>query len=334
MRLNKEVKDCVFPFVIEEKKKTRVIITYKKDQDGIDLRNYHEEILKKLTKENTSKLSFAYKKGICTKDAVLPHNESNLFIKMDIKSFFESITYDAFLNETKDYFVPFKGIEKCFYDNHLSLGFVTSPKISDIYMYGFDLKIEEYLKHNPTIKFSRYCDDILISTKSDNFGTLHTFKSFIEDSLNDMNLTINKQKVKEFDFEKQTSMSFLGLNLVPQDNGNSIITISKPFIVKTLSLIERYYEIEEQLGELKVDVSNRWKKMKNEKCEQDYIDESYEIYYKYKNLKKKRIEKRGIILSRIAYIKNNSKYSYNRFIKKFNNKFENKNIKDLTKWQN
>lgn len=274
----------VFPFKITKNNKKRTIITYTNDSFGYDLRNHHNNIMNKLNNIKSSKLSFAYKKGLSTKDCFNDHKNSNLFIKLDIHNFFESIILDKFIEIAGDLLadIDLEDIKSCFYDNHISLGFVTSPKISDIYLYGFDKKIEEYLKEFNFLHYSRYCDDILISTEENTFASLHTFESYIEKCLKEYNLTLNKEKLREFDLDKVNSVRFVGLNYVKKDEG-FVITISKYFIVKTLSMIE-----------------------KNEKLKDEKLK-------KYLGLG---------INSRVSYIKYNSELSYQRFLKKYKNRFK------------
>lgn len=288
----------VYPLLIHEKNKDREIITYNLDQNGLALRSYHEAILIKIEKYPSSKYSYAYKKGLCTKDAIKVHLHSKLFIKLDIKSFFESIKFDSFIEKVKQNYISYNLLQCCFYNNHLSLGFVTSPRISDMYLYKFDLKIEEFLKLHSTCKYSRYCDDILISTTDSDFNNLHMLLDFIKEELKSYDLTINLSKLREFDLSKDTAVSFLGLNLT-KDNK---ITISKKFILKTLDVINDYYK--------KYSIS----------LISDFIDykKNY-LYYK--------------ACSMVSYIKNNSEYSYQRFLKKHNNKFgfEWNDLKSLNK---
>ena len=88
----------VFPFKIQEKnKKVRTIITYKDNQLGQQLRIAHSFLNNFLPNlYSSSKHSFAYKKGICCLDALKDHLKSKLFIRLDIHSFFESITEENF----------------------------------------------------------------------------------------------------------------------------------------------------------------------------------------------------------------------------------------------
>lgn len=314
----------VFPFEIE-RGKIRTIITYRKDNNGNELKDYHKKILKKLNKLPSSKFSYAYKKGCCTKDAFKYHMNSNFYIKLDIKSFFESINFDSFVLKTKNIFTNFStdDLKSCFYGKNLSLGYVTSPKISDLYLYNFDRNIEGYLKVHKQLHYSRYCDDILISSEDNDFGALHTLLSYIKKELLNCNLEINDKKVREYDlsedivkqnkikygFNYYPYVTFLGLNLV-RKNKARVITISKHFILKTIDIIGK---IESKKAFYKEKILLR----KNNRKDFMLKDEIKKLEKEIKKLC-------SIANSRVAYIKFNSKDSYNKFSIKYKNKYNRK----------
>lgn len=311
----------VYPFEIKEKNKTRTIITYKKDINGEMFREFHEQLLVELENEfKSSNLSFAYKKGYCTKDAVEKHIKSDLFIKLDISSFFESISFEKFKDKIKSINFDIKSLECCFYKDNLSLGFVTSPKISDIYLYELDTEIKEEINHiikqdmysKKGLIYSRYCDDILISSYGcEDYNELHCLKKFMIDKLKDeFNLEINKKKEKEFDFasKKDSSVTFLGLCIVRnKDNNKNYITVSKHFILGTLDLISRYKNKKEELSKIE-------KLLSDEPNDEKMIKKKRNLIYILKKLY-------SVIKSRISYIKFNSNVSFEKFKKKYKNKF-------------
>lgn len=289
------IDDYVFEFKIKEPKRVRKIITYENDINGYNFKRFHRRyVLPYLEKAPSSKYSYAYKKGTCTKDAFKNHLKSNLFIKLDISKFFESISYDEFIKKARGVIKEEvkNDFKTCFYKGNLSIGFVTSPKISDIYMYKFDQKIEKYLSKFKNLHYSRYCDDILISAKDKDFGQLHTFKSYIVKELEKIGLSINDKKTREFDIDKDEYVKFLGLNLVGKP-GKYELTVSKSFIVKTINKLKQYYELCEKAS-----------KKKNSKK----LAQSVNTF-------------KSICNSRVAYIKNNSDKSYSRFLKKHKNNF-------------
>ena len=316
--------DFVFPFIIHEKNKDREIITYKNNDNGLNFRAYHEKLLKKLEKFPSSSNSFAYKKKISTKEAILPHIKSNLFIKIDIHSFFESITFNKFISEIskydsllKKFNISTNDINDCFYKGHLSLGFVTSPKISDMFLYGFDKEIEEELKRFKNIKYSRYCDDILISTNDRDFGELLTSKSIIQENLRKLDLCLNDKKMQKFDLSINPSVQFLGLNISKDVKNPKInkISISKSFILKTLDIIQDLMNLICQYNK-KMNVYDSFKA-----TSEIELEEKDALYNELKKLKIKYKYKYSTVCSRISYIKYNSKFSYDKMKTKFYNRF-------------
>ncbi len=295
--------------------KNRKIITYKKNRNGLQLRKSHENTLKLIKSSKSSIFSFAYKKNISTKNALMPHINSNLFIKMDISSFFESIKLDAFLDHMGDEFKYKEEIKECFYNNSLPIGFVTSPKISDMYLYEFDQEIEKFLLANPSVFYSRYCDDIMISTTQNDYSVLHTLRSFIEKKLLKLGLKTNKNKYREFDIEVDKTITFLGLNITIKNN-ERVISISKSFIVKTLIKLKEYYELIDKKRTIR-------KELKDSRIGLIGIEEEA---LKAKIAEFKRINgliyfKHYQICSRVAYIHYNSLYAYKYFLKKHINWF-------------
>lgn len=317
----------VFPYKMVKDEKKRQIITYKLDDNGKKLRNVHEKILRKLYKLPSSQFSFAYKKHSCTKNAFKTHMQSNFYIKLDIKSFFESIKYDKFVELNKDTIkdIDLTSVKACFYKDALSLGYVTSPRISDLYLYKFDFLIEKYLKEHKYLHYSRYSDDILISSELNDFGELHTFLSFIRKNLLLFDLEINEAKLREFDlsqefiekkkkelqFDYYPAVKFLGLNLVRKGR-KSVITISKRFIVKTLDIIDRLNKVCYEINSLK----EKYKSLTKE--EKELTKE------KWNKLLADKKKLNSIVHSRVSYIKYNSKESYKRFKEKYQNKYNKK----------
>ena len=118
---------------------------------------------------------FSYQKGKNTLDAIYPHKNSIEFYKTDIYSFFESITkkdVETIISNNKKH-IPILDLEEKIENilnittlhDQLPRGFATSPSISNIYLTEFDNKIEKFSKKDDLI-YSRYADDIIISSKS------------------------------------------------------------------------------------------------------------------------------------------------------------------------
>ena len=278
----------VYPFVIKEKNgKERTIITYNKFGNyGVRLRAIHEAIIKsfKINFADRNVNSFAYHKNVRCYDALESHMKSNVFIKLDIHHFFESITEELFFSIYGDYFNEAwrKNIKGLFYKGALSIGFVSSPEISDFFMKKFDADIEEYLQDKPELHYSRYSDDILLSSELEDDLSLNELFEFVKKELGLFKLEINEKKTRKItlDYDKHNSISYLGLNLSKSDYVSNKITISKRYILFILFLIEK---------------------------QRGYSDHCYPLDNEIK--------------SRVAYLAYNSPISYQRFQKKHMNRY-------------
>ena len=277
----------VFPFVVKEKNKERTIITYNKGQYGSLLRKYHEQYLDWFNENIAERngYSFAYHKGVRCSDALKGHLKSNFFIKLDIHKFFESITEDLFFELYGDYFNKkiTNMIKCCFYKGSLSIGFVTSPAISDYFMRAFDKKMEQYVKEHPETHYSRYSDDILLSSEeTDDDSSLNDLFELVKKELKALHLEINSNKLSKIklSYQEHNSISYLGLAISKLDDIDNKVTISKRYILFLLSLIKK-------------------NKKYGSKC-RGLLDE---------------------INSRVAYLAYNSPVSYARFQKKHLNTF-------------
>ena len=273
----------VYPFTIKEKNgKERTIITYNKfGQFGPYLRTAHSNILEafQINFAERNMHSFAYHKNVRCYDALKSHLKSNVFIKLDIHHFFESITEEAFFDFYSEYFNKEwkNAIKGLFYKGSLSIGFVSSPAISDFYMKKFDNEVEDYLKDHDELHYSRYSDDILISSELKDDQSLNEFFDFIKARLAVYHLEINEKKTKKvsLDLNTHNSISFLGLNLSKIDDINNKVTISKRYILFILFLIAK---------------------------QKRYTDHCYALENEIK--------------SRVAYLAYNSPISFQRFQKK------------------
>ena len=118
-----------------------------------------------------------------------------------------------------------------FYKGSLPIGFVTSPKISDIYLSFFDKNRE-----NTNVIVTRYSDDILLSTWTESlsfpFDLLSEYYNIIND-LKKIGLKINSHKtLKKQLINYGDSIKFLGINIVKGYPDNRI-TISDKYIRDT-----------------------------------------------------------------------------------------------------
>lgn len=125
--------------------------------------------------------AFAYIKGRCTIDSVKRHqqNNSKWFVKLDFSNFFGNTTEEFVISMLSQIF-PFSEIVKredgfsaltkslslCFLDGGLPQGTPISPIITNVMMIPFDHQVyNELRKRDEHFVYTRYADDILISSK-------------------------------------------------------------------------------------------------------------------------------------------------------------------------
>lgn len=126
--------------------------------------------------------AFAYIHGRSTIDSDRRHqsNESRWYLKLDMKNFFPSINEDFLMSMLEQIF-PFcvfinydygykeelrKALSLCFLNNSLPQGTPTSPMLTNILMIPIDYTISKMCReHNPYLCYTRYADDLLISSK-------------------------------------------------------------------------------------------------------------------------------------------------------------------------
>jgi len=126
---------------------------------------------------------------------------------LDIKGFFEHITYEhlkSVLDQnvsllknhgyilSDDDFLFIKKI--CFIGDHLVMGSVVSPSISNVIMFNFDQCIIEDIEKS-NMRYTRYADDIYISSKT------HISNSVLAEvisELSKMGFEINRDKTSFF----------------------------------------------------------------------------------------------------------------------------------------
>jgi len=149
-----------------------------------------------------STAAFAYKKGDSVKKHAEYHREGHFLFHTDIQHFFPSIRsaqLKKILSQHKDLMIE-KGVwtedildsvsKICFHYDSLTIGAVTSPIISNIIMYSFDETMLAYCVERG-YKYSRYADDIYISSK--NYIPLEV-KAFVKTELNKLGFKINSSK--------------------------------------------------------------------------------------------------------------------------------------------
>ena len=132
------------------------------------LKHIQRQILVKiLVNKAISKYAKAYHKGINLKDNAIPHLNKELILKLDIKDFFENISFIDVYNScfSIEYFPKSVGMiltYLCTYDDYLMQGAPTSAYISNLVMKEFDEVLGLWCEEN-NISYTRYSDDMTFS---------------------------------------------------------------------------------------------------------------------------------------------------------------------------
>lgn len=145
------------------------------------------------------------------KTSLLRHqaNHSRWFLKLDIHKYFDNVTTDKLADRLAEIH-PFaemvhneptaknrlkRLLDKiCMKDGVLPQGAATSPILSNLYLTGFDYKLRQELKNHGRFVFTRYADDILISSReSFSFAVI---VNVVDDLLKDYGLELNKTKTR------------------------------------------------------------------------------------------------------------------------------------------
>ena len=124
-----------------------------------------------------SRFSRAYSRGDSVKKNAVLHKESNYICHTDIKNFFPSISRKTIQHFFKENSNKIRELELsnedlelimdiCLYrGRNLVIGSVASPRIANIVMYEFDNELYEELSKIGSFIYTRYADDIVISSK-------------------------------------------------------------------------------------------------------------------------------------------------------------------------
>ena len=250
--LNREYEAGISSKIIKTKGKIRNIKTYSNNHKGRQLRYLHEEILKSfLSVLPSSENSYAYKEGLNPLSCVEKHIGDTYFIKFDVHKYFESILCSRLKakiiqfikHQYTERFKKIAGfynikssinddlsviINPLFCNYRLPIGFVTSPKVSDFYLYDLDERMKQFNE----VTYTRYADDALLSLKD--CKKLEEAKQTFIKSLACEGLTINNSKTRKGSLINDgDSFKFLGVNIVRREGGTFEITIGNKYIVET-----------------------------------------------------------------------------------------------------
>lgn len=148
-----------------------------------------------------SKYSTAYQKGSSIKINAMKHINSRFIFQTDIKNFFESISDEHIRGLIRLIEPEIDMIDENFicsivlYNNHLTIGSVSSPLLSNRIMFDFDINMINRLKNqiDANICYTRYSDDICISS---NKYIPESILDIIDDELKKMSMVRNLNKTR------------------------------------------------------------------------------------------------------------------------------------------
>lgn len=227
---------------IRKKRKIRRIVTYKDDK----MRHVHFKIKEYL--ENNllfSKFTKAYIKNSSIFLNAKAHMYNDVFIKLDIQNFFNSINHEVLL-ETLYYELNKNNVEKqvtkmeiakliklCSIDrNGLPLGLITSPVLSNIYLKEFDNILYGTLKkwNMENTIYTRYADDLTISFKSHSGISnelLEHITMLVSKLLKKYKLKINPSKVSIVDLNISNHVRITGVSITKDNNNYRRISVGR-----------------------------------------------------------------------------------------------------------
>lgn len=184
----------------------------------------------------TSQYCAAYKQGMSIKKNAKKHSKNNYILHMDIKDFFPSIDFKKLLpvlvkNDINLSKSDLKTIRHyaLYNSRYLVIGSVCAPVIANIIMYEFDNELGSILKNKGNLTYTRYSDDIIISSKEYINSDLVVL---IEDLLKKYGFEVNKKKT--YFMSKNMKRNVTGISIDNNTNKLSIGTKNYRRIKKQL----------------------------------------------------------------------------------------------------
>lgn len=118
-----------------------------------------------------SPYSYAYVRGNSITHNARTHIKNSHFLFVDIRDFFDSIDFETMyeiMSKKLSNVLPANDIrlmlKLCSHENKFVQGCVTSPVISNIYMFNIDMELSRLAASLPSGVYSRYSDDIVVSS--------------------------------------------------------------------------------------------------------------------------------------------------------------------------
>lgn len=147
-----------------------------------------------LSRFPVSEYSTAYEKNCSVRVNAYKHHNGNHILHTDIKNFFESISA-LFVHKLLEEYYSAEEIsflmDIVLLNGKMVVGSITAPKLANCIMYQFDKEIEKELQEIQKITYTRYADDIIVSS---NLWINPVVCECIKSKLESMGLCINEKK--------------------------------------------------------------------------------------------------------------------------------------------
>lgn len=141
----------------------------------------------------------AYRKGLNVCSNASAHLGNRHFLMLDIHDFFQSMDIHYFheLLMSNEVFLSKEdadlAIRLCSYNGTFVQGCVSSPSIANAYLYSFDVTMETLVRSLPGGTYTRYSDDITISSKE---RIPNSFVEKVASELQRYHLSLNEKKTR------------------------------------------------------------------------------------------------------------------------------------------
>lgn len=230
-------------FYIPKAKGYRKITTYK-DRNG-DLIKYHDKVnisLQKRLKQSIFAKAYIKKRSIVTNAKT--HMYNDIFISMDIKDFFQSITHDRLINtlyyEINKNSIGHFTLEQCrdlvkscsTGQRGIAIGLKPSPILANIYLKDFDGVLYGWLKKLDldNVIYTRYADDMMVSYRSNSKDTVSVNKEIISkvsELLELSYLRLNASKTRIINLNISNHVRITGINIIKNDDNFRMLTVGR-----------------------------------------------------------------------------------------------------------
>lgn len=195
--LLKDPSDCYHIIEISKHGGPEMRTVFRLEGTLADYQNFvRKKILDPLDQAYTSHYAFAYRKGISIRDNAKVHECCRYMLKLDIRHFFEStrksLVFEMFRKYTP-YSTNILGLLTRIVCNngYLCQGTSTAPQIVNLILADFDHNIGN-LCGTMGIQYSRYCDDMIFSSKD--FFPYELLIEFIRGELKRYHYRLNEKK--------------------------------------------------------------------------------------------------------------------------------------------